>query len=487
MSRPGDLRPARTIEAINSYVAEHNVTGVKCCMARGKGRILVASRDFVPGDVLLLEPPLHTVREEPGIAIFEALRELCSHWEDGEDSLQWYWYGLRSLTAAEFGGMEVPWQPLEQEQRDRLLLLHEGGPGNSRPSRRTVSVARQLVPNLQDAGVLERCMQVWKLNSFDCCEESQNLTGAALYFLPSFMSHSCLPSAVWHIDGADNYVLRARRNITCGDEVTVTYLDECALLDHSAVRRSDLFESKEFWCSCERCSAAQDQSRGFRCPACGQGAVFARAAGFRSMQDGYDLDSGSDEDRASSAPAHSMRALVGVACDLCGHALTEAEALELAEAECRIQAKIQHWRKHGKDFELQPSDVLGAEEEVAQGPLMQHSVVNRIRKFLAKHYRLKGRVGHEKELLHLRACIEFSACVYPFHNAARAWSLEAFADALLSAAPHSGSSHQDQIEEALQAYRKALSILEVMFGRGQEYVNDVESKIKHAMNECQKE
>merc|ERR1712061_973757 len=120
-----------------------------------------------------------------------------------------------------------------------------------------------------DPLALEQLLRVWILN---CFEHSEAPLGYSTYFLSSFMSHSCFPTAVWYYEG-DDFVLRARTDIEAGDEITLSYLSEDALLESVAARRKHLKESKHFHCECPRCAAPVDKARGFRCPQC-RGTVF---------------------------------------------------------------------------------------------------------------------------------------------------------------------------------------------------------------------
>lgn len=62
--------------------------------------------------------------------------------------------------------------------------------------------------------------------------------------------------------------LVALRPIDAGDEVTVSYIGEGALL-RSTLHRRQLLKRWGFTCSCERCIGL-DETRGFRCGSCGK-------------------------------------------------------------------------------------------------------------------------------------------------------------------------------------------------------------------------
>jgi len=166
-----------------------------------------------------------------------------------------------------------------------------------------------------DPITLERLIQIWVLNCFEYSDAPQ---GYSTYFFSSFMSHSCFPNAVWHYDGAD-HVLRARRTIKVGDEVCISYLPEDGLLQSVPVRRWELHETKRFWCTCERCMAPQDLSRGFKCPKCKgkDGIIFANVP----------------EAGAAESPALLACELTGATCNKCPYKLDKKEATALASKE----------------------------------------------------------------------------------------------------------------------------------------------------------
>ncbi|KAH7416222.1 hypothetical protein KP509_14G081400 [Ceratopteris richardii] len=71
-----------------------------------------------------------------------------------------------------------------------------------------------------------------------------------LWFLPSFINHSCLPNACWMKIGEDALFARAARHLRKGDEVTVSYLGgETVAFPHRAYAA----RLRGFRCSCPRC------------------------------------------------------------------------------------------------------------------------------------------------------------------------------------------------------------------------------------------
>ncbi|KLO07473.1 hypothetical protein SCHPADRAFT_1001647 [Schizopora paradoxa] len=75
--------------------------------------------------------------------------------------------------------------------------------------------------------------------------------GQALYAAPSLMNHSCIPSAHAEFIG-DAYMVRARRDMKKGEEVTIAYIEKQASFDEKRYR---LMSTWRFNCECGVCKA----------------------------------------------------------------------------------------------------------------------------------------------------------------------------------------------------------------------------------------
>ncbi|XP_063230285.1 histone-lysine N-trimethyltransferase SMYD5 isoform X1 [Bacillus rossius redtenbacheri] len=83
-----------------------------------------------------------------------------------------------------------------------------------------------------------------------------NSEGAGLYSLQSRCNHSCQPNAeVTFPHSSSRLVLVATRDILPGEEVCVSYLDECALARSRHSRHRLLRENYLFVCTCSKCAA----------------------------------------------------------------------------------------------------------------------------------------------------------------------------------------------------------------------------------------
>ncbi|CAE8596532.1 unnamed protein product, partial [Polarella glacialis] len=197
---------------------------------------------------------------------------LCMrHPEEFKEDILWYWCALQSLTQEQLQGAKAGgWPGTTEETQRKLQLLHHEG--IAAPSRAAEILSRDLAP-ASDPLIIDELMNIWFLNCFEYSK-----TASTIYFFSSFMSHSCYPNAVWYYRGAD-HIVRARRQIRPGEEVCISYLSEDDLLQHVPVRLQRLQNTKRFWCTCERCSAAEDPSRGFVCPQCDTGQMYAHVVG----------------------------------------------------------------------------------------------------------------------------------------------------------------------------------------------------------------
>lgn len=87
-----------------------------------------------------------------------------------------------------------------------------------------------------------------------------NNEGSALYGTQSKINHSCRPNAQPTFPYSDHtMVLEALRDIAAGEEIHISYLDECALQQSRHSRQRDLRENYLFQCQCEKCVEQRDQ------------------------------------------------------------------------------------------------------------------------------------------------------------------------------------------------------------------------------------
>lgn len=393
------------------------------------------------------EAPLHIVQADPTSAAFRHLQKLCEEHEKQFDyEPLWYWCALMSLTQEQLEGARVRGLvAIPKERQDKLLLLHhEGGSLESDPGASAQILTREFVPGVCPSH-LEALVQCWVLNCFDYSDEPH---GYCTYFFSSFMSHSCAPNAFWHYTG-DRHVLRARSDIAVGDEVCISYVSENWLMHSGPERRWDLFETKRFWCSCERCNGVADFSRGFLCPNCREGTVFAAAPGTSPAR--------SKEPRRTD--------LVGRVCGKCKHKVTRAEAETLGRYEKALHTLL--------DAFVGGAEAATEIDGFIDCTFAQHWLADLACEQLLDFHRSSCKRTNNKQVLRLlKQRCDFHAKVYSGLSGAYAWAMEAYGDELKL------GPGQANAAEAQRLHMDALEILRLMYGSGHEDISELERKCK---------
>lgn len=468
---------------------------LRCSWTARKGRILSAGRSFCPGAIILKDPPMMVVTEPHGCEL-ETL-EACCRRRAHELPLEplWYWLGLATLTEEQRTGMgefsnNLPPAPSCEAQQKVLLLYQgdeEGSGGNM-----MLAAAEVLIDELQlngvDAVLFHRLVKAWMLNCFEYSEDTPK--SYALYFLPSFMSHSCGPSAVWALDAEGAFVLRARADIEQHSEITISYLSEEMLLDMASERQEFLLRTKGFWCCCVRCLPGRpDLSRGFCCPVekCG-GSVFCWVP--------VSLSPERNHTRIRSAPSGSptsaaAAALAGAACTRCSRSTSRREADDFLRQERRLLLLLRRWERESPRGRLR-EEVADNFAKSLDRVFAQHVVAERVRGHLAAVYDGLQCLQRAEELVEQRAA--FQRAGFPGCSGALAWTLESLADLRLL---HIGMRTGDLLTKArspavlrpllndelarraaavLPLYQQALVALKMLFGDDHEYFTSVARK-----------
>ncbi|KAL8275952.1 hypothetical protein Esti_000068 [Eimeria stiedai] len=263
--------PEASIPIINSYCNERHNGKLVCVLDPLKGRTLRATKAFAVGDLILKEPPLHAVRLDPDSLACTKLMEVCEKHSFKHPAI-WYWCALNSVLVED----DPPVTGLQAVTRRQWELLRTLFiPEVVEPSSEATTLVDCMgLRGIVDEVDLEIMIQVWLHN---CFEHQRDPEGYIIYFMPSFCSHSCIPNALWCTDDDSSFLFFPRATITAGDEVTLTYLPEEDMLASTSRRRTLLEGAKDFKCMCERCVAPVDFSRGFRCPRCRSGVIYAHA------------------------------------------------------------------------------------------------------------------------------------------------------------------------------------------------------------------
>lgn len=279
---------------------------------------------------------------------------------------------------------------------------------------------------------------------------------------------------MWHYQG-DDFVLRAREDIAVGDEITVSYLSEEALLEATACRRQHLEKSKHFMCHCDRCMTPLDCARGFVCLRCKEGELHLDVGG----------------------PTKPIT--VDGACGQCGFLANASQAAELCDQEARVDARMREWDRKATrasaDVYLTDAAVLRIETNLAGLLSAGHWLRDRANRHLVSYYESTQRADLALPLA--KKCVDFAKETYPGRSAAQAWALETQGDLLLrlegfeldtsaSVVAPSGCS-LDVLSrarsEVCPTYEEATEILGLLFGKEHEFtvvMREKLSALRHA-------
>ncbi|KAI9905711.1 hypothetical protein PsorP6_013790 [Peronosclerospora sorghi] len=107
-------------------------------------------------------------------------------------------------------------------------------------------------------------------HSLDALDEKHLVAAVGLFPICALINHSCQPNCIYSNGGDSLMEVRALRDITEGEELTLSYID----IDMEREERRKLLRAtKHFDCHCKRCSMPLSESidryvAGFCCPLC---------------------------------------------------------------------------------------------------------------------------------------------------------------------------------------------------------------------------
>lgn len=134
-----------------------------------------------------------------------------------------------------------------------------------------VQESKNLQLRLPPLGELTDMVNRIKINGFSICDGEYVAMGVGLYYMPSFMNHSCKPNTIQTFLYGQHklpvVILTAFEDIRSGQEICISYVDNSC---PRHIRRKRLSNDYFFWCSCEACKDDDYNSRlsGIKCPQC---------------------------------------------------------------------------------------------------------------------------------------------------------------------------------------------------------------------------
>lgn len=468
------------LRIINSY-CETTLEGcLECRDTPDKGKVLHATKPVKVGDVILREDLMHLVQEDENNPLFRKLKKLCDDEQLDYDPL-WFWCALCSFTNSDLpvgDGPHVELPTIGKVNQQRLLLLYK--PQVCTPSESSLRVLEVLEIRVNQH-LFEVLLQIWIHN---CFEHSESPLGYSTYFMSSFYSHSCRPNAVWHYEG-ERYVLRARMPIDKGDEVTITYIAEEALMASAVTRKTSLVNTKGFVCTCERCIADHDKSRGMLCAKCTSATVFFPT---------YMREDSTNKRLSSRLKPTSIPKSQRIVCENCGTLPVDVVQTMWNDEKMLVDyiENLEQQKEEGNQY-LQDLVTPEVVEKLKQflarisgrGGASNHYAAAAACNLLAEWYQHKGDLPSLKEsLANQERRLSFYKRTYPELNGAVAWALEDMGDLQVKIRDQmvaEGSEKQARKsrddEDIYNTYAQSRVILSQMFGADHEYTERVDDKI----------
>lgn len=257
--------------------------------------------------------------------------------------------------------------------------------------------------------------------------------GHGLFELACKMNHSCRPNCVWFTtqDGTCKEV-RAISPIEAGEELTVDYVGN--VLDPTPQRREDLLATKGFVCQCDRCAAEHDDTRRFKCISHDE----TNCAGFHFL----------DQPTYSSSPSLSD-------CSCCGSKATKEYTKTVMKEEIRLVREINELNEA-----LDEDSIVKVQDRIEQlePPHQHHSLADKCYQLQAELYSNRGEYQCAAEAYAKSLDCRINILGTDYYSQGTAFTIEKLGDAL---------KHVN-VEEAEEAYKRAVRCLEIMRGAADE-------------------
>eukprot|EP01041_Mallomonas_annulata_P006912 gene6912-14039_t len=153
---------------------------------------------------------------------------------------------------------------MNDNTRNEVLKLHHNDKFMNNNDIDNTFAASQIINKLLDKPYeFQFCLEIaqrLRQNAFTITDEEMNAQGIGLYLIASMFNHSCVANAHHSFNGT-TLTVRALRDISPGEEVTISYIDVGRPVWW---RRSKLLSSYGFTCHCSRCST-RDTNEYYHC------------------------------------------------------------------------------------------------------------------------------------------------------------------------------------------------------------------------------
>jgi hypothetical protein len=230
-----------------------NLFHVKATLS--SGRVGVATRDIIAGNIILLEDPFSCV--------LPATHHESSALQFSYDS---YEVGalnkIKELSASKVKGdlCILAYRIMKKIDRDPIFkdlflgLCHNCSRERSGLYEYSIILAELLrMGNMKgeySVDYLRSIISRISTNAFSIVDDCFDEMGIGIYLKAACFNHSCSPNAFQSFDSKLRISIRALRDIRKSEEITVSYID---LSRPTWWRRSELYDGYNFICNCDRC------------------------------------------------------------------------------------------------------------------------------------------------------------------------------------------------------------------------------------------
>ncbi|XP_042508779.1 histone-lysine N-methyltransferase ASHR1 isoform X2 [Macadamia integrifolia] len=209
-----------------------------------KGRCLVSTRDFTPGDVIISQEPYVSV---PNNSLVDVKCDGCFTSSNLKkcSACQAVWYCgsmcqvIPKTAADNYNLVKALVSHISNIDENQLVLYAQ------------MANLVNLILQWPDINIKEIAENFSRLscNAHTICDSELRPLGTGLYPVVSIINHSCLPNSVLVFEGKEA-VVRALEPIPKGTEVMISYIETAGSTE---TRLKALKEQYLFTCTCSRC------------------------------------------------------------------------------------------------------------------------------------------------------------------------------------------------------------------------------------------
>ncbi|KAG5175043.1 hypothetical protein JKP88DRAFT_142912, partial [Tribonema minus] len=238
----------------------------------GMGRVLQATKDLSPGELILVEEPLISWVNGKIAECVSKIQKMSTQQRQQLMDM----YHLKYGEKARFDSCEARMEEYRALARmvPQACLIPDDAPDEHQdagpPWAATYEALNVMKLNTHCISSLP-----WEMQEVDDVQRmlpqgAPRVTRVALFPLASKAAHSCVPNCVWTTQNPYGHISYfAARPIAAGDAITMSYVAPASAAP-TLERWANTAFSKDFICTCPQCSGP-DATRAVKCAHCADG------------------------------------------------------------------------------------------------------------------------------------------------------------------------------------------------------------------------